>query len=329
MKNKLVPIAIISDNKIAFSVATLIINILKICDEKTFYEINVVVTSDFTEENIDKIKSTEDSNRCSINIIKMDDRFEDAKNGTGYISNAAAFRFCFGELFPQYSKILYLDTDIIVFEDLYELYSIDLGNNYIAGVFSLGHYLNRRDLAEMLFIPDLSNYVNSGVLLFNLEKIRENNIDAQLQSLVGTYKDSVDQHIFNRVCYGHIKKVHPKYNVTQTNINYYNSDIATIAYTYDDVKDAFEHPIIYHYTGPFKPWNSYNLKYHLIWYEYYKETPYGAEPLIFKVCPYGLGIKKTVNKTKKRKYLCYKFLYNVLHIKFKFLKKKNMKYENI
>ena len=272
-----IPIVAISDKKLAFSIATLFINLLETKKEDTFYELNAIVTSDFSEENINKIKQIEQEyiGQCSINFVVMDKRFDNAKNGTGYIANAAAFRFVLGEKLPQYDKVLYLDTDILVFDDLSSLYSINIKNNYIGGVFSIGHYLYNDEYKyrERINIPDLYNYVNSGVLLFNLKMIRENNIEVKLQSLVGSFNDSVDQHIFNKVCYGKIQLIPPKYNVTRTNDSIYRSEKCLIAFSNKEREETFN-PIIYHYTGRIKPWNSKNLKYSIIWLRYYSMSPF-------------------------------------------------------
>ncbi len=309
MEKRIIPIAIITDNKLAFSVATLIVNLLETKNDNTFYDLNIVVTTNFESDNIDKIQNLEQQykNHCSINFVKMDERFKEAKNGTGYISNACAFKMCFGELFPQYSKILYLDTDIIVFEDLSELYNNELDDNYIGGVFSLGHYLKRRELIQELAIPDLSSYINAGVLLLNLDKIRDDNIERQLQELVGSYKDSVDQHIFNKICYNKIKLLHPKYNITNTNIEYYNNGSGIIAFTNKEIQEVRNNPVIYHYTGKYKPWNSYNLRYALIWLRYYKKTAYSTYPLTLSLFISEKHANKKIKMKLYKKFIHYTY----------------------
>ena len=282
-----IPIVVISDNNLAFSVGTLFVNLMETKKEDTFYELNLLVTPDFTEENLSRIKSIEDTytNKCKINIIVMDDRFNDITNKTKHISNACAYKFCIPEKFPQYDKILYLDTDIIVFEDLEELYSVNPEDNYIAGVFSLHHYLRRRELIKLLEIPNLLKYVNAGVLIFNLDKIRKDNIVSEAVELIGKFDDSIDQHIWNKVCFPNIKLIEPKYNVTKTNDREYQKDeVGLLAFTPKELSQISS-PVIYHYTGAFKPWNTLNVRYGIIWLRYYFMSPYGHENYEHRLVP--------------------------------------------
>ena len=79
---------------------------------------------------------------------------------------------------PQYKKMLYLDVDIIVNTDLSELYDVNLEGNYYGGVRHPTYYLgNWGGHCKLLDIPDLHSYINAGVLLINLEKIREDNLE--------------------------------------------------------------------------------------------------------------------------------------------------------
>lgn len=69
----------------------------------------------------------------------------------------------FADLVPDMpDKILYLDTDVLFNGDVNELYNIDISNVELAGV---------RDYFGKWFFG--FNYLNSGVLLLNLKKIRE------------------------------------------------------------------------------------------------------------------------------------------------------------
>lgn len=64
-------------------------------------------------------------------------------------------------------KILYLDNDVICREDIYEFYSRDISECELIGVLDYyGSWLFRNDLLRR-------DYINSGVLLMNLDKIRE------------------------------------------------------------------------------------------------------------------------------------------------------------
>ncbi len=312
-----IPIVTITDNKLAFAIATLFINLLETQKTENFLELNVLVTPDFTLDNLDKIQQVQSlyQNSCKINIIKMDDRFDHIKNQTGYIANACAYKMCLAEMFPNYDKVIYLDSDIIVLNDLENLYKTDLGNNYIGGVFSLAHFFNQEKYLKRLNIPNMLYYVNAGVLLFNLKQIRSDNIEPQLQSLIGSFYDSVDQHIYNKVCYSKILMLPPKYNTTRTNEPLYQKSIAKIAFTETDINET-KNPVIYHYTGPNKPWNTLNLKYSIIWLRYYNKTAYKDIELF--------SMEKELIKLLNKKYSILKQIFSITNVF-----KKNQKYKSI
>lgn len=279
-----IPVVAISDNKLTFTVGTLFVNLLDTKHKDTFYDFFAVMAPDVSRENINKIKQIEKTykNDCSITIIKMDNRFDNISNNTGYIANACAYKMCLAEMLPKLDKVIYLDTDIIVFDDLSEFYNTDMKDAYIGGVHSISHYLYRRELIEKLKIPDLAYYINAGVMLMNLKQIRQDRIQTKLTELIGTYNDSVDQHIFNRVCYGHIKLLSPVYNVTRTVDLVCSETHQLIGVTPYEYKLIQERPVIYHYTGREKPWKYFDLKYALIWLRYYKKSPFGNDVLLLE-----------------------------------------------
>ena len=73
-------------------------------------------------------------------------------------------------------KCLFLDGDIIVNSDLSELYCTDLEGVYLAGVKDccIQHDMERQaSYKDVLAIPTMDNYINAGVLLMNLQLLRD------------------------------------------------------------------------------------------------------------------------------------------------------------
>ena len=71
-------------------------------------------------------------------------------------------------------RIIYLDADTLIFKDLYEMFSLPFNDNYVLGypfhdVYKIDKY-----------VKNATYYVNGGVLLFNIEKIRKDNKDIEL-----------------------------------------------------------------------------------------------------------------------------------------------------
>src|SRR5574344_1489861 len=104
------------------------------------------------------------------------------------------------------SKVLYIDADTLVKKDIGELYFIDINDVEFAGV---------RDFLGKFFI--YPNYINAGVLLFNLDKCKETGLFAKCRELVDTKKMSYpDQDALNKLI---IKKkfLHRRYNSQRMN----------------------------------------------------------------------------------------------------------------
>ncbi len=103
-------------------------------------------------------------------------------------------------------KILYLDTDVICRQDITNLYNIDITNYEIAGVLD---YYGKWFFKKNIFKFD---YLNSGVLLMNLNKIRETKLFENAIKLI-TKKNLFmpDQSAINKLAIA--KKILPrKYN---------------------------------------------------------------------------------------------------------------------
>lgn len=90
------------------------------------------------------------------------------------------------------SKVIYLDADTIVARDIKELYDIDLGDNELAG--SLDYY-------GKWFLG--ARYINAGVLLLNLDRIRETGLFEKSIKLLNEKKVFLpDQTALNRLAVG-------------------------------------------------------------------------------------------------------------------------------
>lgn len=100
----------------------------------------------------------------------------------------------------EVQKILYLDGDIICRGSIAELWQADLGSLLAAGVPDPLEAMHRRRL------PEVKRYVNSGVLLMNLQLWRQENILGRAMECYQTMKDFgyPDQDVINRVCNGRI-----------------------------------------------------------------------------------------------------------------------------
>lgn len=175
---------------------------------------------------------------------------------------AASFRLLLPQILPDYKKVIYLDCDVIVRANLsYLYYSVDLKNNYLAGV---------RELVSKFHIDnvpkecDINNYINSGVLLMNLEQLRKDNMVSKFVEASKCDKYVCpDQDILNIYCRDRIYFLPPYYNGI---VVFNNKQEFLKKYTEEDY-NAYKNYGTIHYISN-KPWNSIAHQYFLWWKNY-------------------------------------------------------------
>ncbi len=112
-----------------------------------------------------------------------------------HISKTAFYRLLIPNLKPQFDKILYLDVDLIVNLDIEELFNQDIGDYIIGASYEeCNEDYHTLCTKKSLGIDMKHKYFNSGVLLINCKKWRENNIT---QKLKDTYDEVKDRMIFH------------------------------------------------------------------------------------------------------------------------------------
>ena len=186
-----------------------------------------------------------------------------------HVSQSTYSRYYIPSLIPQnIDKIIYMDTDVVVKADISKLYNIDLGDYYLGATKDLLNY------HEKLSVPKQYDLLNAGVLLINLKKWRENDLQEKLlkSSLENQFDD---QEVLNALLYGKWLQLDPRWNL-QTGLYriYYQ-------YTYRkgkfflDLAELKKDPYIIHYAGGSKVW-SYGYKYIFAdeYYKYLKMTPW-------------------------------------------------------
>lgn len=260
------------DNNYVKPLSCAIVSILKNIKETTDLHI-FILEHNISDENKNKILSLKYIKDFEISFINIEPsifcNFPDFEGS--YITKTAYFRFLIADLLKDIDKILYLDCDVIVLSGIEELFIQDLTNFYIGAIEDIVFYFDR-----MCSIKSFGTYVNSGVLLINLKKWRQDKISQKLFDVVEQYGDKLyyhDQTAINLVCEGKIKFLALHYNVQVFTL----LQISTLLNhpRRKQIIQSIKKPTIIHYTGPQKPWNSYCplRKYYL---EYEKLTPFSV-----------------------------------------------------
>jgi lipopolysaccharide biosynthesis glycosyltransferase len=172
----------------------------------------------------------------------------------GHITIQTYDRLFLPALFPNLDKVLYLDCDMICEDKLDELWNTDLAGYYTAAIEDSleidpkDDYL-RRHKADNLGLTERDIYVNGGVQLMNLRKMRQDNtvgLFVATAAKLGQRAMFHDQDIVNVALRGHI-------NVLDTKFNWQG---VTSRLAQEGLLKQTEKPVIYHFTGKNKPWNS-------------------------------------------------------------------------
>ena len=158
-------------------------------------------------------------------------------------------RYLIPRLIPA-DKVLYLDCDVMVRGSLWELWQTDLDGYYLAG--APDYNVMQRGRLKERFGPDfkVEEYVNSGVLLINNKKWREEKLFETL--LDYSVKNAAllqwpDQDAINFICRQHKKMLPDRYNVMG---HLYKPDLFLTHPRFRQIIKEREKPVIRH----FHPW---------------------------------------------------------------------------
>lgn len=253
-----VPIVFSFDDNYTMPAGVCISSLLSNAKSDTFYDIFVMHSSlRLSDQNVSYIeKLKEKFSNCNFTFIDLKDEFKDAFEIRN-ITVDAYFRLAIPEYIIGYSKVIYSDVDIIFNGDLSGVYNHGSAGHSLAAVkLNINQKHIRKYLSFINLDPD--NYFNSGFLLFNLDKIRnENKIKEKAHLLLKHKLIYQDQDILNITFQNDFKALGNEYN-----------------YAFRYLLDNFEcpKPIVYHYMAK-KPWKD-ACAFSDIWWQYYKQSIY-------------------------------------------------------
>ena len=208
-ESKVIPVVFAIDDRYAPMLHVTIRSIIANASSDDTYHFHIMY-EELSDEYQKSLKSLATEN-CSIKFSFIGDKikkYAKTMHYKYYGSNAIYYRVFIPELFPEYDKVIYLDADIVANANVAEFYRTDLGDNYIGGV--LCEIVNGIpvfiDYAKKFLGlgKDKPCYFNSGVLLMNCKKMREDNFIKQFFEIANSFKLEIcpDQDYYNLLCYG-------------------------------------------------------------------------------------------------------------------------------
>lgn len=266
MENNLEVIPIffaVDDGYIPF-LAVALQSLIENSSKNYYYSIKILYTN-IEEENKQKISKYKKEN-VNIEFVDLNyyiKKVKDKLYTRDYYTKTTYFRLFIPNLYPQYDKAIYLDSDIVVLGDIAELYNVNMGNNLIAAAPDDVIQTTKvfQEYAEKVVgVADYRNYFNAGILLMNLDEFRKFNFQEKFLYLLETIKFTVaqDQDYLNRLCKGKVKIIDKAW------------DRMPIAI--DDMKE--EDIKVIHYNLAYKPWHFENVLYKAYFWKYAQKTEY-------------------------------------------------------
>ena len=253
----------IDDGYIPF-LAVAIKSLIENASKEYEYIIKVLHTN-VKEKNVRKIKKfeTENVNIEFVNLSYYIKKVQDKLYTRDYYTNTTYFRMFLPELYPQYDKVLYLDSDIVVLGDISQLYNTEIGTNLVAAAPDDIIQYNKvfQEYAEKVVgVVKYQNYFNAGILLMNLDQLRKFNFQDKFLYLLGTVKFSVaqDQDYLNRLCKGRVTLINNQWDIMPVINRKINKE---------DIK-------IIHYNFAYKPWRFEDVQYKEYFWEYARKTEF-------------------------------------------------------
>ena len=195
-----------------------------------------------------------------VDVTKNLDSVSDKLPLRDYYSKTTYYRLYIAEMFPEYSKAIYIDSDTVVTGDISELYDTDTGDAYLGACHeqvmiqedAFGTYVEK-----VIGIPRY-NYFNAGILLINCDKFREHKVLKKFIELLGVYNFVVtqDEDYLNLICKDHVHWMDQRWNTE----------------IFGTVPVPIEEAKLIHYIMASKPWHYEDCPYGDIFWKYAGET---------------------------------------------------------
>ncbi len=259
----IIPIFFAADDAYSPFLGVSIVSLRENASKNYFYQIYILNTgiSEQYRKNLDLLNC----DYLHIDYVDVSEKLEvisERLHTRDYYSKTTYYRLFIADMFPEYDKALYLDSDITVLGDISEFYNIDIANNWVGAisddVVNTGPEFVEY-AAKVLGVP-VPNYFNAGILIMNLKKFREVNFLDKFADLLSKVKFSVaqDQDYLNALCVGNVHFINKKWNrMPIPDPSFDESELCLI-----------------HYNLTAKPWHYNNILYGEYFWKYAKKTPF-------------------------------------------------------
>ncbi|HCA55740.1 MAG TPA: hypothetical protein DEO95_09780 [Ruminococcaceae bacterium] len=177
-----------------------------------------------------------------------------------YYSKTTYYRLFIAEMFTEYTKAVYIDSDTIVQGDISEFFNTDIKDAYVGACHEqvmiqmdvFGNYV------EKVIGVSRYNFFNAGILLINCEQFRLHFVLDKFIDYLHYYNFVVtqDEDYLNLICKDHVYWIDQRWNTE----------------VFCDIAYPIEQANVLHYIMTSKPWHYEDCKHADIFWRYAKET---------------------------------------------------------
>lgn len=192
----------------------------------------------------------------TLRFINYSNRIDySAKN---HVSKAAYIKINLDTILSDIDKVIYLDSDVLINDDIKELWSYSNKIHYLGAIINPGYDYDNR----VFGVSKDHKTFNSGVMMLNLKNIRKHEFSKKLKLFLdekGHLTRLNDQAAFNAV-FLDWQLLPEKWNVQYV---FYMKSSKELDIDSIHLKDLRKNPSIIHFTSNSKPWqyrNAHPLK---------------------------------------------------------------------
>ena len=259
--NRIIPIFYAcDDNFVKYTIVSLY-SMIQNASVEYRYKVYVLHT-EISEETQRKVQDLKNDN-FSIEFVDMTDYLKSISDKLplrDYYSKTTYYRLFIAEMYPEYNKAIYIDSDTIVQGDISEFYNTDIKDAYVGAcheqvmlqVDEFGVY------AEKVVGVSRYNFFNAGILLINCDQFRLKFVLDKFLDYLHYYNFVVtqDEDYLNLICKDHVYWIDQRWNTE----------------VFCEIPYPIEQANMLHYIMTSKPWHYEDCKHADIFWRYAKET---------------------------------------------------------
>lgn len=208
-----------------------------------------------------------------------------------HVTISTYYRFFIEDVFKNFNRVIYLDSDIVINDDIAKLANYPLNGHVIGAAHDVREVLAgkldlvvskninwKKYLTNTLKLNNWENYFQAGVLIFDVIKAGKIGLKGKLIKKLHEIKTPIlsDQDVLNAVCQNDVEYFPVAWNVEwQIPLEFPEYEKILPGKFEKEYISAYKNPKIMHYASPKKPWHTdIRTPSAYLWWNYAKHSSY-------------------------------------------------------